>query len=337
MGLIRFVLRLVLVLVVLAAVAVGCSYLSPWPGVMAIRAVFGWTAAETADRLRPLVPPEVTVRRHVAHQPSDPQGRLDLVLPPGTPPAGGWPVVVWVHGGAWVSGDKADVEPWLRILAAEGFAAVAPGYTLAPRAVHPGPARQVNAALAWVVTEGKGFGLDPARVVLAGDSAGAQIAAQAGIAQLDAEYGARLEITAALPPGALRGLVLFCGGYDPALVSGGGALGWFIDTVLWAYLGQKDWRASPMLGDFTIPANLPADLPPLFVSAGNADPLLPQSRALAAAADARGIRVDSLFFAEDHQPPLGHEYQFDLTGDAGKEAFGRMVAFLKEVTGRPPG
>lgn len=332
-GLIRFLLRLVLLAVVLAALAVGLSFVSPWPGVLAIRAVFGWWTAQATAALQPLVPRDVTARLHVAHTPADPQGRLDLFLPPGDPPPGGWPVVVWVHGGAWVSGDKGDVAPWLAILAGQGFATVGAGYTTAPAGVHPGPARQVNAALDWVVREGKAQGLDSARVVLAGDSAGAQIAAQAGIAQVDAGYAGRLGILPALPAGALRGLVLFCGGYDPALVKGQGAFGWFIDTVFWAYFGQKDWRASPMLADFAIPPNLPAGLPPLFISAGNADPLLPQSRALAAAADAKGIRVDTLWFPDDYQPPLGHEYQFDLTGAAGKQAFGRMVAFLKGVTG----
>lgn len=333
MGLIRFLLRLVLVALVFAGLAVGASFVSPWPGVMAIRVVFDRGAAAASARLAPMVPRDVAVRRHIAHTPSDPQGRLDLFLPPGDAPAGGWPVVVWVHGGAWVSGNKGDVENWLRILAGRGYATVAPAYTLAPRTVHPGPARQVNAALAWVVAEGPGQGLDPSRVVLAGDSAGAQIAAQAGIAQVDAAYAGRLGITPALPAASLRGLVLFCGGYDPAAVRGEGVFGWFIDTVFWAYFGQKDWRASPMLADFAIPPNLPAAMPPLFISAGNADPLLAQSRALVATADARGIKVDSLFFPDDHQPPLGHEYQFDLGGEAGQQAFDRMVAFLAGVAG----
>lgn len=331
MGLIRFLLRLVLVVVLAAVVAVGASFVSPWPGVLAIRAVFGWWTAEATAALHDMAPREVTAKLHLAHTPADPQGRLDLFLPPGDPPPGGWPVVVWVHGGAWVSGDKGDVADWLRILAAEGFATVGPAYTLAPSAKHPVPARQVNDALAWVVREGAGRGLDPSRIVLAGDSAGAQIAAQVGIAQVDADYAGRLGITPALPSGALRGLVLFCGGYDPALVKGEGVFGWFLDTVFWAYFGQKDWRNSPMLADFAIPPNLPAGMPPLFISAGNADPLLAQSRALAAAADAKGITVDALWFPDDHTPPLGHEYQFDLASEAGKEAFGRMLAFVKGV------
>jgi acetyl esterase/lipase len=332
-GLIRFLLRLVLLVVVLAGLAVGASFLSPWPGVLAIRAAFGWWTAETVARLAPMAPRDVAVQMHVAHTPADPQGRLDLFLPPGDPPPGGWPVVVWVHGGAWVSGSKTDVADWLRILAGQEFATVGAAYTLAPAGVHPGPARQVNAALAWVVAEGPKQGLDPARVVLAGDSAGAQIAAQTGIAQVDPGYAGRLGITPALPAAALRGMVLFCGGFDPALVRGEGAFGWFIDTVFWAYFGERDWRASAMLADFAIPPNLPAGLPPLFISAGNADPLLPQSRALAAAADAKGITVDALWFPDDHAPPLGHEYQFDLTTEAGKQAFDRMVAFLRGVTG----
>ena len=41
-----------------------------------------------------------------------------------------------------------------------------------------------------------------------------------------------------------------------------------------------------------------------------------------------GAEVDTLFFPDDHQPPLGHEYQFDLDGDAGRLFLERLLAFL---------
>lgn len=329
----------VLVLVVVLGAGLGAVtvWLSPWPGVIAVRAAFGAGAAQASRRLEDLVPRDVKARLHIAHAPTDPEGRLDLYLPPGPPPPGGWPVVVWVHGGAWVSGSKADVGNYLRILAARGFATVGAGYTVAPRGRHPVPARQVTAVLAWVARDGAAAGLNPARVALAGDSTGAQIAAQAAIAQVDPAYAARLGITPALPAGALRGVVLFCGGYDPAPLSRDGLTGLFVQTILWAYLGRKDWQNAPDLADFTILPNLPAAMPPLFISAGDADPLLPQSRALAEAATTRGIATDTLFFVAGRQAPLGHEYQFDLTKAAGQTALDRMTAFLTRVFAAPTG
>jgi acetyl esterase/lipase len=61
-----------------------------------------------------------------------------------------------------------------------------------------------------------------------------------------------------------------------------------------------------------------AAFPPMFISAGNADPLVPQSRAMAAGAAQAGVSVDSLFFPPDYVPPLPHEYQFNLDTEAGR-------------------
>ena len=70
-----------------------------------------------------------------------------------------------------------------------------------------------------------------------------------------------------------------------------------------------------------------AEFPPAFISAGNGDPLLPHSRALAEALGRRGVEVDALFFPEP-QARVPHEYQFNLDTDAGREALERAVKFV---------
>jgi acetyl esterase/lipase len=98
--------------------------------------------------------------------------------------------------------------------------------------------------------------------------------------------------------------------------------------VLWAYLGEKEFEDDPRLDAFTVSRHVKAAFPPAFISVGNADPLAPQSYALAEALKARGATVDTLFFPADHAPPLNHEYQFNLDTDAGQLALERLVAFL---------
>jgi acetyl esterase/lipase len=96
----------------------------------------------------------------------------------------------------------------------------------------------------------------------------------------------------------------------------------------WAYSGEKDFMNDSRFATASLINYLTADFPATFISAGNADPLLPQSRELAAGLSARGVRVDSLFFADDHAPPLPHEYQFNLDTDEGQLALERVVGFL---------
>jgi hypothetical protein len=52
---------------------------------------------------------------------------------------------------------------------------------------------------------------------------------------------------------------------------------------------------------------------------------------------ARGeVETETLFFADDHEPPLGHEYQFDLDTDPGQRFLERVLAFLRQRLAAPP-
>ena len=155
-----------------------------------------------------------------------------------------------------------------------------------------------------------------------GDSAGAQIAAQLANA-ISAPAAARaIGIEPSIKRSQVRGIVLHCGTYDAALAK-------FSKTgVLWAYFGSKDFMNDPRLAQFNVARNLAADFPAMFLSAGNADLLAVQSHFLAEKATQLGIPVDSLFFPASYQPPVAHEFQFDLDSDAGKQALARSVAFM---------
>lgn len=317
------------VLVVLSALVL-LAQVSPWPATLALRALFSVDADRTAAALVPRLPQGLTEHLDLAYGP-DPRERLDLFLPPGPPPPEGWPVLIWVHGGAFVAGGKEDVGNYLRLLAAEGYATIAPNYTRAPTARHPRPSAQMMTALLWMQATADRHALDPTRVILAGDSAGSHVALQTAIALHDPAYADMLGLRPRLDPAHLRGLVLFCGIFDPPDAGATGLIGAFLRSAAWAYLGDPDPAAAPHGGGFALSARLPASLPPLFISAGNADPLLPQSLRLAEQAQARGLATDTLFFPADHPTALGHEYQFRLTPD-GEEALRRLLAFLARVT-----
>lgn len=71
--------------------------------------------------------------------------------------------------------------------------------------------------------------------------------------------------------------------------------------------------------------------PATFISAGNADPLAPQSKAMAKALATQGVTVTELFYPPDYQPPLGHEYQFNLDTEAGRQTLDRSVVWLRSL------
>lgn len=323
--------------VVVAAVAVYAAFqLSPWPSVFLIRHAFSGDGEAAAVALARHVPAGIAEMRDIAYVKGDRDARLDVFYPPGvagTPTR--LPAIVWVHGGAWVAGTKNEIANYLKILAGRGYVVVGVDYSLAPGATHPVPVRQVNAALAYLARQAERLHIDQDRIVLAGDSAGAQIAAEVANLVSVPEYAAAIGIEPAIARASLRGVILYCGAYDVSLVNLEGSYGGFLQTVLWSYSGHRNFKDDEHFRMASVARYVTAAFPPAFVSAGNADPLEPQSVALAEALEAAGAPVDTLFFADDHQPPLPHEYQVNLDTAEGQEALARSLRFLDGVLAAP--
>jgi acetyl esterase/lipase len=296
---------------------------------MIIRAIFDRGAAVASDNLQDRVPPGISTTT-VTYDPDDAQGVLDIYRGPDA--VSDMPLLVWIHGGGFVSGRRADVANYLKILAGRGITVVNVEYTIAPESTYPTPVRQLVTALAYVIDAQEPLGLDASRIVLAGDSAGAQIAAQTAAILANPEYAERVGIRPDVAQGQIAGALLFCGVYDiRAMGQDGGVLGWFVQTAGWAYSGTRDWRASEEFASIEFLPHLTAAFPPTFISAGNADPLAQQSVALAEALEDRGVAVERLFFPPEYQPALGHEYQFDLTTEAGELALEHAVDWLSRL------
>jgi acetyl esterase/lipase len=92
--------------------------------------------------------------------------------------ATGRPVLLQIHGGAWVIGNKRQQgQPMMYDLASRGWVCVAPNYRLSPRATFPDHLVDVKRALAWVREHIHEHGGDPSFVVVTGGSAGGHLAA----------------------------------------------------------------------------------------------------------------------------------------------------------------
>lgn len=319
-------------LLVLAVAIVIAFRASHWPGALVTRFLFNRGGLWLARRLKRHVPAGVSSVLDIAYDAADPVARLDVHTPAGAAGGARLPVLVWIHGGGFVSGDKSHVAPFLKIFAAEGVVAVGINYALAPEVRYPAPLAHIDAALAWVQANIAAHGGDPARIVLAGDSAGAQLTAQYAAAATDAAYAARLGLKPSLEAEALRCVLLYCGFFDVvSLMRQRGFGGAFVRTLMRAYLGTVD-PADPRLAAYAPVTQASAAFPPAFITVGNGDPLDPQSRALAARLTALGVSVETLFYPLEHRPRLPHEYQYDFEGVDGPKAFQRALAFLKAHT-----
>jgi len=181
--------------------------------------------------------------------------------------------------------------------------------------------------IAYLIAHSREFDLDPNRIVLAGDSAGAQIASQTAMIITDAEYAPIIGISPAIEAEQLRATVLVSGAFDmSSLGNAEGITGWFVRTVLWSYSGVRDFMNDDQFARASITPNVTASFPPTFITSGDADPLEPQAQALLGRLLDLGVAAEGLFFADGSG--LNHEYQFNLDTDAGRRAYQEMTDFL---------
>lgn len=132
---------------------------------------------------------------------ASPYQTLDLYRPVGLT---NYPILLFVHGGAWVSGDKSDVAAVGQTLAANGIGVAAVNYRLSPAVIHPAHIQDVALAFAWVAEHIADYAGDPTRMIVGGHSAGGHLTT---LLALDPQY------LAAVGPYEIFGVISFSGVY----------------------------------------------------------------------------------------------------------------------------
>ncbi|KAI8887181.1 alpha/beta-hydrolase [Backusella circina FSU 941] len=121
------------------------------------------------------------------------------------------PVIVHIHGGAWLVGNKDNFYPHQKLLVSENnWIAVNIGYRLAPKNPYPTHLYDVKRAIRWIKQNIASFGGDPNYIVLSGDSAGAHLASLAAASTNDPQYQPGFEDVDT----SVRGVVSLSGALD---------------------------------------------------------------------------------------------------------------------------
>jgi acetyl esterase/lipase len=273
-------------------------------------------------------PPSVArVTADVGYGP-DAEQRLDIIEPHRD---GVRPVLLYFHGGGWISGDKASHERICRSLATSGFVTFNVNYRLAPRHRFPAQAQDVARAIDWVRRHGQRYGADASRVVLAGDSAGAHLASWYATCLDNPLLRQAAAIDTPLPREALKGLALFYGVYD--LVRARGCRFPFIRLYLQSLMdGERPASADAL--DFASPArHVTAGLPPVFLCAGESDGLFPESVAYAEALRNAGVELTTLFFTRTQHPEATHGFLYLQRRACTRLALDKVGEFLARCIG----
>lgn len=325
----NMITKTLIVLSVLVLTLAAFFYVSPYPGVWVIRYSFNKMAVETNEKLEAFVPAHINSKLDISYDDNDSDALLDVYYPADVS-NDQLPVIVWTHGGGLISGKKSDLANYCKILASKGYTVVSIDYTIAPEAKYPTPIRQLNKALKFISANPGKFKADVSKIILAGDSGGSMIAASAAAVITNKSYSEVTKVKPGIDARQLKGLLLYCGIYDVNDLNMEGDFGKFLKTVMWAYFGKKDITNNAYAKTAAVIDYVNSNFPPVFISAGNKDPLLEQSLQFSNALKSNNVCVDTLFFT-DEQLNLGHEYQFTM--DAyGELALEKSLLFLESIT-----
>lgn len=200
---------------------------------------------------------------------SDPRQVMDITLPDGPGPH---PVLMMIHGGAFKIGDKSDMGVWPELTQA-GVAVVRVNYRLSTSAKWPAQGEDCLAAVVHLQRQGEALGLDPARLVLLGQSAGAFLAVSTALNLV--EVGLRP-----------RGVVSLFGPMDFSTMDQDmktlgrtPQMGWTdapdsAESQLLGYAVGEKRAAARGVGPIGRLAQLQEPLPPILIRHGDADPLV---------------------------------------------------------------
>ena len=227
---------------------------------------------------------------------------LDVYRPKGT--EGKLPVIISVHGGAWVYGDKEVYQFYCMSLAQRGFTVVNFTYRLAPENKFPASLEDTNSVCGWVMRNADTYGFDTDRIFMVGDSAGAHNLTLYTCILTNPAYAAKYPF--AVPEGFhVKAAALNCGIYQMVRSEK--------DTMMPAMMkdilpqGGTDEEMALLSGVSYITENFP----PVFIMTSNEDFLNEQPELLTPVLKKLGIPFAYHFYGTK-QNPLGHVFHCNI-------------------------
>ncbi len=251
---------------------------------------------------RPAVP--IRVERDIAYGEAGRRNHLDIYAPVEAPENA--PVLLQVHGGAWILGKKEEQGvPLMQHLAAKGWICVAINYRLAPRDPWPAHAVDVKKAIHWIRENIAAYGGDPDYIAITGGSAGGHLTALTALTPNTPEWQPGFEdadtsVQLAIP---------HYGVYDLAGSTGTRAATQVRDLFLAPRVMQTSWAEQPEVFEDASPIlRVTSDAPDFFVIHGAHDTLVPVDQARQFVARLRETSKRTVVYAE----LPGAQHAFDV-------------------------
>ena len=244
-------------------------------------------------------PSGVTCKCDISYSAHGNAGLLDVYYPEGTTQA--LPTIVSIHGGGYVYGSKSTYQRYCMDLSRRGFSVVNFNYRLAPKNKFPIPLEDTNAVMEWICANADEYHLDPNRIVLVGDSAGAQLASHYAAIYSNPSFASHFSFT--IPSIHIRALGLNCGMYDMAVFATAR------NGICLDYLGRKIRNDDPRLQVFDA---IDSNYPPAYIMTSANDFLNEHAEPMHKFLTAKGVEAQWKCYGSDEQKEIAHVFHINI-------------------------
>ena len=233
---------------------------------------------------------------------------------------GNLPVIVSIHGGGWVYGDKERYQYYCMDLAKRGFAVVNFTYGLAPKFKYPCQLQDCNDVFQWVLHHKETYGFDTDNIFAVGDSAGAHLLALYEAFLSDDEFASSLPFKR--PEGLkLKAVALNCGDYDIRYEEKG-----LTRVLMKDFLGKVTadslYRISPI-------HFVNESFSPCIVMTAEGDFLKDQAMPMAEKLKEKGVETHYMYYGDENNV-LGHVFHLRIREADAIRCNDDQCAFFKK-------
>ena len=281
----------------------------------------------------------MSVERNIVYTVDDGQAiKLDLYRPIGTPPAGGWPVVVAFPGGGWRWASKTQYGTSVGQLANYGFVVAVADYTYASSArgsrAWPNDFEDAQSAVRWVRSHAAHVSVDPDKIAAEGVSSGSQLASLLGTYP-DGPVSANSPPPDPTAPGTpdgvsarVQAVVDFYGPVDTTALYNEAPRD---DPYLVTFLGGTPQQVPGRYAASSVDTYVSPAAPPFFIVQGTTDQAVPPSQSDLLASDLKQAGVP---YSLEYLVGLGHGFEFFINNQLN--LLPQVVTFLNEAFDHQP-
>lgn len=235
------------------------------------------------------------------------------------------PVIINVHGGSWVYGDKEVYKQYCAALAGSaGFAVVNYSYRLAPENTFPAMIEDLNTVYNWILCHEKEYMLDADNIFAVGDSAGAHILSMYCALMGNREYRNLISKEIDYPEKQFKGIVLNCGIYsfDPSEVSR-------IDSHIYRVLFDEE-TVKDTSEVLNVVNHIKQSFPPVFVMSCQKDLYSKEYYKITETLRRNGNPFQSQFYTKE-DGMCSHNFQINMNNDLAVECMKEELLFLNNL------